>query len=85
MSEDMVRRVADAIAAASTIGTNDFEDLARAAIEAMRSPNETMVEAAHAAEPNPVLGGYGLEEGGPNTIWQAMIDAALSPKGQSYE
>jgi molecular chaperone DnaK (HSP70) len=48
------------------IGKNEFRDLARAAIEAMREPTEGMVEAANLHESNGVY-----------ADWQAMIDEAL--------
>lgn len=62
-----------------------YRDEARAAIEAMREPTESMVSkgtravtlaknAAHGPEPSAVL------KGGTVLAWQIMIDAALSEK-----
>ena len=73
MSE-MVERVAKAIAAEfSHLGTG-WDEIARAAIAAMREPTEAMksVEGVHWGYSCHVCGG--LKEG-----WQAMIDEALKP------
>lgn len=50
-----------------TCWASGYEDAARAAIEAMRVPTPAMIEA----------GRWAAEEGGAETIWSAMIDAAL--------
>jgi hypothetical protein len=49
------------------IGKNEFRDLARAAIEAMREPTEMMMDAGH---------GEILEQS-TLPVWQAMVDEAL--------
>lgn len=52
-------------------GEEDFMQMARAAIEAMREPTEAMSEAMRIANMN-VAGGYDGPSG-----WEAAIDAAL--------
>lgn len=73
---EMVERVAEAIAISGNGGTWDdwynedqrefHRKRARAAIEAMREPTESMVEA-----------GWNAPGDQPQTHWEAMIDAAL--------
>lgn len=56
-------------------GEEDFWALARAAIEAMRSPTDKMYEAAN----------FGSYPGDPNSfgdMWSQAIDAALQEDGQ---
>ena len=66
---EMVRRVARAMEA---VGADmEFEDYARAAIEAMREPTDKMYEAAKGD-----FGGVGALKMS-RAIWTAMIDAAL--------
>ena len=48
-----------------------YVDDARAAIEAMREPTDVMVDA-----------GYAVTVDDETEVWQAMIDAALSQKGE---
>lgn len=74
MSEDMVERVGKAIEAAWDSGCG-FDDLARAAIEAMRTPTPAMLMAGRKRIAADMLG----EHCGPDTekAYQAMIDAAL--------
>lgn len=88
MTEDMVERVARATAAeyyevpAKNIGprasNSDFLIWARAAIKAMRDPNEQMLFKAHKAQQwSPDLGpNIGASQD--KAKWQAMIDAALN-------
>lgn len=73
-AEDMVERVASAIEAehvrqlqVDNWAPFNFQALARAAIEGMRSPTETMIVAGNAA--------VGMAE----NKFVAMIDAALNP------
>lgn len=76
MSE-MVERVARAIEAKVNEG-RDFcsaEDVARAAIEAMREPTEAMEEAALDVRPL-------MLPDSPREVWGAMIDAALNKEGK---
>ena len=66
----MVDRVALALAKASGINdwaksAHEFEEDARAAIEALRDPTDEMLQAQ-------------FGKAGPRECWQAMIDAALS-------
>lgn len=70
MSE-LVERVARAIAACNTMGG---EEVARAAIAAMREPTEVMKCAGVSRG-----GGHHSDDGpgGTGAIWSAMIDAAL--------
>ena len=67
--DDMIERVADAIATVGldSDGDNLAERQARAAIAAMREPSPEMRNAGHAQ--NCI---------NPATVWQAMIDATLS-------
>jgi hypothetical protein len=84
MTDDLVERVARAICTANGVDPDiehadkfgeilvnwmNFEPQARAAIAAMREPTEAMIKAgtAHGGQTNT------------DVIWQAMIDAALSP------
>lgn len=69
MSE-MVKRVAAAMEARSAVDPVDIEDIARAAIEAMREPTEAMKMAVYMA------GDDSLE---PVEAWVVMIDAAANP------
>jgi hypothetical protein len=65
MSESMTERVA-------------YTHLARAAIAAMRTPTDEMVDKTFDAEP---LGDYENDATGYlRDVWQAMIDAALESK-----
>lgn len=84
MSESMIDRVAKALAKADA--TSSYKELARAAIEAMREPTDTMLVATE-----DVVSGYDDFAVGDGTIylsypgyyddaieaWNAMIDAAL--------
>lgn len=71
MSDEMVKRVAQAIEKSYEGRHWDLEAMAVAAIEAMREPTDRMRQAFYSldqpGEPTPCLDG-----------WQAMIDAALS-------
>lgn len=77
MSEDMVERVARAIAYAVSLQSDsgvppkwsEWRDEARAAIEAMREPTPDMFLAAEKA---------GISFQTQQRVWPAMIDAALS-------
>ncbi len=71
---EMEERIARAMVAARWPEDDDWEDridqacyvlLARTAITAMREPSEAMVKAAQGLEVN-------------QTVWRAMIDAALA-------
>lgn len=59
----------------ATGGSLNLEELARAAIEAMREPTEEMIEAAYypAGEP----GDQSVSRSEAEETWHAMIDAAL--------
>jgi hypothetical protein len=65
----MIERAARAIADAQDVSEpfDNYEEMARAAIAAMREPTEAMLEAS------PVSGPVSI-------IWQNMIDAALEEK-----
>lgn len=96
MAESMVERVAKAIAKSYdtecgelglTMEPATSTYLARAAIAAMREPTEEMVNEAMALGTD-----YEIEPGVPvtwppagKTLWQAMIDAALSLTTDSVE
>lgn len=70
MSE-MVERVA-ALISKAVHDHIDPKKVARAAIEVMREPSEQMCEIG-------INGGPGTwENAGPDDVWRAMIDAALS-------
>ena len=93
----MVERVARALAVADGMhpeaASNDDDEIpawtlyvdgARAAIEAMREPTETMVVSANDAT---TLGDEGvhritIDMQGANEVWAAMIDAALKEGGE---
>ncbi len=70
---DIIERVARAIVAADTMGS---EAQARAAIAAMREPTDVMVRRAVA------LQGEAIAFGAPAPDWRAMIDAALAQDTQ---
>lgn len=53
--------------------------IARAAIKEMRKPTEAMVAAAVKAVEDDLGIRWGIGEPECKTIWQAMIDAALTP------
>jgi hypothetical protein len=66
---EMVKRVADAIAALPN-GIMDVEQVALVAIKTMREPTEAMLKAgSYDLRPDVVIP--------PKKIWEAMIDAAL--------
>lgn len=66
MSSEMVKRVADAIEWQMSLDDNNSDDLARAAIKAMREPTCEMVAAAN-------------RNNHPRDVdtWRTMIDATL--------
>jgi hypothetical protein len=66
---DMVERVAKAIMAAENPDSADqYSEMARAAIEAMREPTKDMA----------IMGHSELIEGGDiHSVWDAMIDEAI--------
>ncbi len=73
MSSEMIRRMAAAMEARSAVDPVDIEDIARAALEAMREPTHRMICAV-----------LDLHDSAPRTFrvsedWRAMIDAALLP------
>jgi hypothetical protein len=71
----MIERVARAIEGA--VNRDDYEDMARAAIEAMREPNTEMKKAG--ASPDYSCGDDAAD------IWRLMIDAALSTSQRGDE
>lgn len=73
MSE-MVKRVMDAIRLAeiSHVGGMTLENMARAAIEAMREPTEAMLK--YSGEESYGIGGEGDAH---SDVWRWMISAAL--------
>lgn len=64
----MIERVALAIMDANWRRETDYNELAKAAIAAMREPTDEMVDRGQDAR---------LDGGGYYAIWEAMIDAAL--------
>jgi hypothetical protein len=74
MTDSMIERVGNVIAARLTIaiatGNLSMQDIARAAIEAMRNPTDAMEDVGNAMD----------GEVGALTTWQSMIDAALNEK-----
>lgn len=69
----MVKRVADAIqdvASISESGGLNYEEMARAAIEAMREPTERMEDAGN-------LPTYQWVDDTAGNVWTRMIDSAL--------
>jgi hypothetical protein len=84
---DMIERVARALAAHDSEGAVSWEDCrtnvkdayrsrARAAIEAMRNPNDAMNFAGAQ------VGDYPWDGKRPSRIFTAMIDAARTPAGE---
>jgi hypothetical protein len=76
---DMIERVGNAIQHQMGLDDNMPEDLARAAIAAMRECTPEMLDAGSAAHP---AGGYRRETLLNDIIeceWKAMVDAALEP------
>jgi hypothetical protein len=76
---DMIERVGNAIQHQMGLDDNMPEDLARAAIAAMRECTPEMLDAGSAAHP---AGGYRRETLLNDIIeceWWAMVDAALEP------
>lgn len=64
----------------ATGGVIDLEEMARAAIEAMRGPTKEMLTEGYAAAATAVEqreGGASLGGEAPGDTWSAMIDAAL--------
>lgn len=77
MTDSMIERVARAICTADGYDHTPDEiercpDLARAAITAMREPDETMWQAGWATVP------YDVHENALADAWHAMVDAALA-------
>lgn len=67
--DPMIDKVAMAISMVDGfLSTRQCFDYARAAVEAMREPTSSMVEA----------GRWPAEDDGPVACWKAMIDAALA-------
>jgi hypothetical protein len=70
----------------ATGGVIDLEEMARAAIEAMREPTDAMIGACEAIEGGKIINDY-YGEGNALWIsedgrkWWAMIDAALAEEG----
>lgn len=82
---EMVERVRMTIADALTdqdgwmkksYSREDMTEVARAAIEAMREPTESMIDKATDFDWGPGISGDETDAS-PNRVWQAMIDAAL--------
>lgn len=69
----MIERVAAAMGSeyVREAGNQDFLNIARAAIEAMREPTPEMTRGRHA-------GGEAISDVEAECIWEDMIDAALS-------
>ncbi len=61
--------------ALSEEGKDEWRSDARAVIEAMREPTNSMMEAGSFAMP--IVEGYSMPDDEKN-VWQAMIDAALA-------
>ncbi len=84
MMETMVERVARALCRESEIypedGWEHLESWARAAIEAMRTPTEAMLDSRHSGTfaQGDEGGGAWVDEDGARGLWEAMIDAALT-------
>ena len=83
---DMIERVSRALDkwtedALNTHGRFDTREMARAAIEAMRTPTEEMETAAFDADLD-IYWGYcsNGKPGDPGDVWQVMVDAALGEK-----
>lgn len=81
---NMVEKVAEALWAAQEprqtawareIHRRDYERLARAALEALREPTEAMLDASFIDDGR----GSDVDWVLATKVWQAMIDAALSP------
>lgn len=72
----MIEKVADALGWAMVEHGTDRRALARAAIQAMRSPTPRMTEAMRLANMN-TAGGYDGPSG-----WEAAINAALQEGGK---
>jgi hypothetical protein len=72
---EMIERVSRAIRDAEDNMANDWLDVARAAIEAMREPTDEMLSAAGTRRPvdDEVMG-----PDHPWALWDSMIDAALN-------
>lgn len=80
MKTEMIERVMDAIMSRSQghIYLEDqIEEMARSAIEAMREPTESMVEAGLAENACSLPGGRSIMMA-VEPAWEAMIEAALS-------
>jgi hypothetical protein len=83
MTDSMIERVSEAIAKAQRPESDTmYADMARAAIEAMRTPTAAMQEAAIEAVDSERKaarsGGWSYNEC--DITWNAMIDAALNEK-----
>jgi hypothetical protein len=72
MIERVARAIADAFMEDYSEAPNLYDEMAEAAIAAMREPTEAMIEA----------GRWPAEDDGPAACWQAMIGAALTPTKQ---
>jgi hypothetical protein len=72
---EMIERVSRAIRDAEDNMANDWLDVARAAIEAMREPTDEMLSAAGTRRPvdDEVMG-----PDHPWALWDSMTDAALN-------
>lgn len=81
MAETMIERVAKALEAKVENGFTPYEEAARVAIEAMRKPTPTMVN-AWLNEVRPENEGMKFEDVFVQRFWPAAIDAALSEGGE---
>lgn len=72
MSNEMIERVALAISEITVHGDFSSDELARAAIEAMREPTDAMLKA-----PSAIMGGGFQNSHSDRETWEAMIAAAL--------
>jgi hypothetical protein len=75
MAEGMVERVARALEALCEHDGEPVQEMARAAIAAMREPTREMIIAGERVAP--AAEGYSMPDDIPDT-WRAMIDAALA-------
>ncbi len=75
----MIERVADAIQHQMGSDDNMPEDLARAAILAMREPSAAMLDEDTVQV---VVGCCGVRPEHAREVWGQMIDAALKPVGE---
>lgn len=79
---EMVERVARAIhekAYGSSVMWRESVPAARAALEAMREPTNTMRNAGCAVGPDTLSGGFDYDDA--DRVWSAVISAALGQEG----